>query len=168
MTSDYTRLHKHHHADYDTAKEDIRRQIGTLDLELFNRDVLCGVYVRPLYNPRSGFTQSIQFQKEEIIQSKIVLVLKLGPSAFKAPNDYPEWYEEQFGTSKPPSVGDWLMVRAADGHPTNICGDDGVNVMYPDKLGREHKAYEWDSGWPCRIISDQNFMARVLNPHTVV
>lgn len=161
----YTQLHKHHHADYTVAQEHIRRQIGNLDLELFGRDVLVAQYVRPLENPKTGWTTTGAKQREDAIQGKIVMVVALGPSAFDGDDAYKA---ATFGPGGPPKVGDWLMTRATDGHPTNICGEDAEVVKYEDRHGERHNAYDWESGWPCRVINDENFMGRVLNPHSVV
>ena len=162
----YTQLHRHHHADYEEAKEHIRRQLGQLDIDLFDRDVLVGVYVRPIQNPRTGLSITNQQQVEDTIQSKIVLVLKCGPSAFKC--ETAADYTAIYGENGPPQIGDWLMVRAADGTPINFFGDGAEKVKYRDRRDEEHDAYAWDSGWPCRIIRDDAFMARVLNPHSAV
>ena len=51
----YTHLHKHHHDDYEVAKSHIHRQIGRLDLELFGRQILCAMYIRPPINPKTGW-----------------------------------------------------------------------------------------------------------------
>jgi hypothetical protein len=161
----YTTLHKHHHADYSIAQEHILRQIGKLDLELFGRDVLVAQYIRPLENPLTGWTTTGARQREDVVQGKIVMVVALGPSAFTGDESY---LEATFGKSGAPKVGDWLMTRATDGHPVNIAGEGAETIMYRDRHDEEHKAYDWDSGWPCRIINDENFIGRVLNPHIAV
>jgi len=166
MPMHYTQLHKWHHADYEVAKEHIYRQLGKLDIELFDRDVMVAVYVRPIQNPRTGLSITDAAQVEDTIQGKVCLVLKLGPSAFQCETQSD--YDAIYGENGPPKVGDWLMVRASAGDPVSFCGDNAETVMYEDRHGEEHKAYAWDAGWPCRIIRDDNFMARVLNPHSTV
>lgn len=161
----YAQLHKHHHADYTIAQEHIWRQIGELDLEPFGREVVCAVYVRPLENPLTGWTTTEAKQREDIPQGKIVMVIAVGPDAFQGDEGY---LAARFGAKGPPQIGDWLMVRAAEGHPTNIAGEGSEIVMYEDRHGEPHQAYGWEIGWPCRVINDEGFIGRVKNPHSVI
>lgn len=165
MASDYSRLHKWHHDDYEVAKRDIAAQIGDIDeCEIFGRQVLVAVYIRPAYNPNNGITYTEVQQKEDIAQGKAVLVLKLGPDAFSGDESY---LKSMFGENGPPKPGDWLFVRSAVGEPMQICGEGADRAMYRDKLNREHEAYPFE-GWPCRVISDESFIGRVAKPHQVV
>ena len=167
MALTYTVLHKYRHNDYELAKDHIRRQLGDIsDFELFGKEVLVAVYVRPLRNENSGLTISDNIQKEDAIQGKIVLVLKAGPSAFGAMDDI-SFREAQYGGA-PPKPGDWLMVRAAAGEPISYYGPNAEEVKTENRRGEMEKLYCWDGGWPCRIIDDSNFVGRVTEPHSVV
>ena len=164
----YSVLHKYHHADYEVAKDHMRRQLGRLDIELFGRQVLVGIYIPPLFAGPNGLQISDKMQAENVYQGKIVLVLKTGPGAFGALDD--ESYRTAvYGCEDAvPSVGDWLMVNAVAGEPTNFCGPNAETFMAEDRRGDPTKLYHWDAGWPCRIIMDDSFIGRVTNPHNVI
>lgn len=165
MAMNYTQLHRHHHADYAEAKEHIYRQIGKLDLELFDREVMVAVYVRPQLSA-AGLTGNSKTQAEDVIQGKVCLLVAAGPNAFRCETEADATLI--YGPSGPPKRGEWLMLRATEGTPVNICGPDATVVQVEDRHGELMKAYDWDSGWPCRIVSDTAFLARVTNPHSVV
>lgn len=90
-------------------------EIGNLDtVELFNNQVLVGVYIRPK-KTKSGIYLTDQTTDEDRFQSKVGLLLKKGPSAFE-PN--PErWFEgETF------NLNDWLVFRPSDGWQITVQG----------------------------------------------
>ena len=161
----YSRLHKWHHDDYGIAKQDILRQVGDIsECEVFGRQVLCAVYIRPAFNPNNKLTYTEKQQAEDIAQGKAVLVLKLGPSAFDGDEDY---LRSMFKDGIAPKPGDWLFARAAAGEPMQISGEGAERVEYEDRRDERQKSYPFD-GWPCRVISDESFIGRVDKPHQVV
>jgi hypothetical protein len=164
----YSILHKYHHADYEVAKDHMRRQLGSLDLLLFGRQVLVGIYIPPLFGGTSSLQISDKMQAENVYQGKIVLVLKTGPAAFGALDDESyraALYGDEAGV---PKIGDWLMVNAVAGEPTNFCGPGAETIFAENRRGDPEKVYHWEAGWPCRIIMDDSFIGRVTNPHNVV
>lgn len=164
--TDMSYLHGWHHDDYEMAKRHIAQQIGKLDdeLEVFGRQVLCAVYIRPLLNPRSGIQSSDKHQQEDIWQGKVLMVLRCGPDAFRGEDSY---IKAMFGESGAPKPGDWLIANANTGLSINIKGEGGTRVTAEDRRGEQEKLYPMD-GWACRIVPDDLFIGRVLKPHTVV
>jgi co-chaperonin GroES (HSP10) len=90
-------------------------KIGDLsELELFNNQVLCAIYVRP-EKTRSGILLADTTRDEDRSQSKVGMILKTGPSAFVDPEK--QWFAgEEF------AIGDWIFYRASDGWATTING----------------------------------------------
>jgi len=163
--SDYTRLHKHGHDDYEVAKQHIHQMIGDFtEIEIFGRQVLVAVYVRPNRNPVTGLFMTTKEQKEDIWQGKAVLVLKCGPDAFQGDDGY---VASTFGPGGAPKPGDWLFAAQQSGFPVSLSGDGAARVKAKDHRDEEMDVYEWD-GWPCRIVPDDNFIGRLTNPTGVV
>lgn len=96
-------------------KEKITAEVGDLStVELFNNQILVGVYIRP-QKTKSGIMLPGQTTDEDRFQSKVGLLLKKGPSAFEPNAD--GWFEgEEF------NVGDWLVFRPADGWSITVHG----------------------------------------------
>jgi hypothetical protein len=163
---DQTWLHDWHHDDYDLAKGHIFKQLGdyTGELEVFGRQVLIAVYVRPLMNPRTGMHFTDTQQKEDIFQGKVGLVLALGPDAFKGDDDY---VAATFGPKGAPEVGDWVFTNPNAGMSLNIIGKGGERVTEKDRRDEDVNLYPI-AGWACRVVPDEQFIGRVLNPHNVV
>lgn len=165
MSMGFTRLHNWHHENYEIAKQDIAVQMGDISTEeIFGRQVLCAVYVRPLMNPKSGLTVTEKQQAEDVHQGKVMLVLKCGPSAFQGEAEY---VEATYGPKGAPKPGDWLWSRATAGDTQSIAGEGAVQVRYEDRHGEKHDAYGFQ-GWPCRVLSDEDFIGRTATPHSVV
>lgn len=158
-------LHAWHHEDYDEARRDIMRQIGDVSgLHLTGKHLMLAVYIRPLYNPRTGWTNSEKMQQEDIYQGKVALIVKAGPSAFDGDDSY---LRATFGTLPPPKEGDWVFLRASDGTPTSFKGDGAEQVKYTDRFGAVQNQYSFD-GWPCRFVADDALIGLIRDPHTVV
>ena len=88
-------------------------QIGNIsDFELFNNQVLIALYIRP-NKTKSGIHLTDRTTEEDIYQSKVGLVLKLGPTAFK--DDEGLWFE---GVDV--NVKDWIISRPSDGWTITI------------------------------------------------
>lgn len=100
--------------EVDPAKK-IVEEIGDLSkIELFNNQILVGVYIRP-QKTKSGLYLSDKTTDEDRFQSKVGLLLKMGPRAFE-PNDE-GWFDgETF------NLNDWLVFRPSDGWSITING----------------------------------------------
>ncbi len=158
-------LHGWGHEDYEVAKDHIRRQLGSLDnLEVFGRQVLVAVYVRPVENKRTGLTATPKQQEADWYEGKVVLVIKAGPSAFTGTEDY---LIEMYGDRPPPAAGDWLFQNANTGIQFSFKGDGAERVQYEDRHGEMHPMYPSD-GWQVRIVLDDGFLGRIPRPTSVV
>lgn len=100
--------------EVDPAKK-VVEEIGDLSkIELFNNQILVGVYIRP-QKTKSGLYLSDKTTDEDRFQSKVGLLLKMGPRAFE-PNDE-GWFDgETF------NLNDWLVFRPSDGWSITING----------------------------------------------
>lgn len=162
--STVSNLHNWHHDDYDEAIGQIRKSLGSIDdIEVFGRQVLVAVYVRPNKN-KAGIYQTTAQQSEDIWQGKTVLVLKAGPDAFQGDASYAR---AMFGAMPAPVQHDWVFLRASDGVPVNLCGDGAERPQGSTFGGDMVDIWPWD-GWPCRIISDDAIIGRINKPHTLV
>ena len=165
MSQTVSNLHNWHHDDYEEAKAQIHQQLGDISgLEVFGRQVLVGLYIRPEKTAKGAFvTQNAQ--REDIYQGKIALILAVGPSAFQGDSEY---HESLWGVDiRPPAVGDWVILRAQDGLPTSVQGDNASRAQGPDHRGMPTDIYGWE-GWPCRYVMDSALIGRVHKPHQVV
>jgi hypothetical protein len=93
----------------------IIEEIGDLSqIELFNNQLLVGVYIRP-QKTKSGLYLSDKTTEEDRFQSKVGLLLKQGPRSFE-PNDE-GWFDgETF------NLRDWLVFRPSDGWSITVNG----------------------------------------------
>ena len=156
-------LHRWHHDDYDEAKQQIHQSLGSIaDIEVFGRQVLVAVYIRP--NKSGMIYQTVKAQAEDIYQGKAALILKCGPGAFKGEQSY---LNTMFGHMPPPEPGDWVFVRPSDGFAISLCGDNAKRPRGKTFHDEEVDLFEWD-GWPCRILSDDSLIGRMNKPHTLV
>lgn len=81
--------------------------IGNLnDVELFNNQVLMAIYVRP-EKTQGGIILPGAHRDEDIVQSKVGMVVKMGPSAFH--DETGKWF---MGTAI--ELGDWVFFRASE------------------------------------------------------
>lgn len=165
MDVSYSNLHKWHHSDYEVVKQHIWAQLGDIsESQVFGRQVLCALYIRPGRNPVTGIEFTEKAQAEDIAQGKSMLVLQLGPDAFCGTDDY---QRSMFGDWGAPKVGDWLWSRSAVGEPLHMQGEGAVRIMHDDRRAEAQKSYPFD-GWPCRVLSDESFIGRVAKPHQIV
>ena len=157
-----------HHDDYELVKKHIWQQLGDFsrEIEIWGRQVLIAVYIRPLVRPGSMIQATEKQQLEDQYQGKVGMVVALGPEAFKGD---PGWIAGQFGKGvEPPKPGDWLYLSANDGMPLQVAGTGAVRVMGTLPHRREEEAlYPW-AGWNCRVVRDDLFIGRVKAPHMVV
>jgi|TARA_R110000822_G_scaffold143954_9_gene282522 hypothetical protein len=98
----------------DPAKK-IREEAGDLSsIQLFNNEILVGIYMRP-QKTKSGLFLTDQTTGEDKFQSKVGLLLKSGPKSFE-PNAE-GWFEgEKF------NLDDWLVFRPSDGWQITVHG----------------------------------------------
>ena len=89
-------------------KQDILDAIGDLDeFQVFHNDVVVAVYLRP-EKTASGIYLPDQHRDEDRYQSKVGLVVKMGPDAFE--DETGTWFH---GVKV--KVGDWVYYRPSDG-----------------------------------------------------
>jgi hypothetical protein len=163
-TANTNLLHQWHHDDYEEAKRQIYQHLGdTSDLEIFGRQVVVAVYVRP-NKTAGGFFLTVDAQKEDVWQGKAVLIVKMGPDAFRGDDSY---VEATYGFKGAPRPGDWVFLRAQDGLAVSLCGDGASRAQGKDMRGSAVDIYGWD-GWPCRIVADETVIGRINKPHEIV
>jgi len=121
--------------DVDPVKQ-MLDEIGDLsNIEVFNNQVLLGIYIRPV-KTRGGIMLTDNYRDEDKWQGKVGLVLKKGPTAFMDKTG--EWFD---GVTI--NDGDWLVTRPSDGFLITIRNvfckvivDTGtkMRVQYPDEV----------------------------------
>lgn len=92
--------------------DEIYAELGDFSgVELFHNQVLVAVYQRP-EKTKSGLILSHKTLDEDRYQSKIGLVIKAGPQAFKSNGEweFPEGLD----------VGSWVLFRPSDGWSMQI------------------------------------------------
>lgn len=117
-------------------KEAILKELGDISsLEIYNNQVLVAVYIRP-EKTKSGILLPGQTRDEDKFQSKVGLVLKLGPSAFEEAAD--DWFK---GVEI--NEHDWVVFRPSDGWSITVNNVlcrmiDDVNIRgrvdHPDRV----------------------------------
>ncbi len=114
------------------------REAGNLDgYEVFNNQVLVGTYVGHPTMMLGGkeFHLSDHTRKESGFQSKIGMILKMGPNAFQDENG--KWFK---GVTF--EVGDWIVYRASDGWALKLQSDNPEGCL-------------------CRLIDDISVRMRI-------
>ena len=98
-------------------KKAILDEIGDLStFELFNNKILLATYKRP-EKTKSGIILTDSNRSEDTFQSKVGLLIKIGPSAFE--ENAEGWFAgEKF------ELGDWIVHRPSDGWSINVHGVD--------------------------------------------
>jgi len=120
----------------------IFRNAGDLDeIEVFNNQVLVGVYERPENSrTKTGIVLPYQTTDEDKFQSKVGVILKMGPSAFHDKNGV--WFANATF-----NVGDWVGFRANDGW--------GLKLVSVDPRSGEKREQL------CRLMPDTSVLLRV-------
>jgi len=96
-------------------REKILKELGDIsNIEIFNNQLLCAVYVRPT-KTKSGLYLTDKFADEDKFQGKCGLLVGMGPAAFQ--DDSGQWFNN---TSF--NLYDWLVFRASDGWSLNVNG----------------------------------------------
>ena len=175
-----SQLLKWSHDDYAEAAADILAYIGDISQEeIFGRNVLCATYIRPPYSSIKNEDGTIKknddgtdmrtyhtvaAMEEDIPQGKVLLILKCGPEAFTGDESF---RRAMFADREPPKAGQWLFASPQSGTMMMIRGSGSKRVNFKDRTGREHPKYDWD-GWPCRILTDEQFFGRMSAPNVIV
>ena len=96
-------------------KQDIIDQLGDISsVEIFNNQVLVATYLRP-EKTKSGLYLSDNYRSEDKFQSKIGLIVAMGPQAFN--DESGQWFDN---TSF--NLGDWVIHRPSDGWSVTVNG----------------------------------------------
>ena len=96
-------------------KKDLLKALGKLDdLDIYHNQILCAVYIRP-EKTKSGIYIPDQHRDEDRHQSKVGLVVKMGPDAFVDGSG--TWFN---GVNV--SIGDWIIFRPSDGWSITVNG----------------------------------------------
>ena len=104
----------HHAVD---PRKAILDEIGDLStLEIFNNQILVATYKRP-QKTKSGVILPDSNRAEDRFQSKVGLLLKVGPNAFE--DNAEGWFKDETF-----ELGDWLVHRPSDGWSINVHGVD--------------------------------------------
>jgi len=125
----------------DPAKA-LRDAIGDVsDIEVFNTQVLCAIYVRPEKSAGGIFLPDAT-RDEDKIQGKVGLVLKKGPTAFNDPEG--KWFQ---GVEV--AENDWVYFRPSDGWSITV------------------KNFKTGGAFICRILEDTLIRGKVSHPDRV-
>ena len=118
----------------DDPAQKLRDAVGDISgVELFHNQVLLATYLRPTQT-KGGLHLPSSHVDEDKYQSKVGLVLAVGPQAFDDPEG--KWFQ---GVEV--KVGDWVVFRPADGwqvtvnkQPCRMLTDVGVRarLSHPD------------------------------------
>lgn len=109
-------------------------------IELMRNRVLVATYVEPA-KTAGGIILPDRALDESRFQGKVGLVLRMGPMAFKFPDEI---------ASTPPVVGDWVFYRPSDAM------EMGIRIVGTAR-----------DGVICRQIFDDNIIGIVDNPDLV-
>jgi len=109
-------------------------------ITLMRNRVLVATFIEPA-KTKGGIILTNKTLDESRFQGKVGLVLKLGPMAFKFPDEY---------ASDVPSVGDWVFYRPSD---ATECGVKIVGTVRDGVL--------------CRHIHDDNIVGIIDGPELV-
>lgn len=131
-------------------KGKIFRKVGNLDnVDVFNSQVLVGVYQRPEEaKTKSGLLVTHLTTGEDRFQSKVGVILKMGPSAFR--DERGVWFKDQ-----EMQVGDWVVYRASDGWSL------GLPVDVPETGDERTK------GFLCKLMDDTAIRMRIPHPDAI-
>jgi len=96
-------------------KKKLIDEIGDVsNFEIFNNNILVAVYQRPA-KTKSGLYLTDKTTEEDRFQSKVGLLLKVGPRAFE-PN------EEGWFDGVKFNLNDWIVFRPSDGWTITVNG----------------------------------------------
>jgi hypothetical protein len=131
-------------------RDKIFRKAGNLDnIEVFNAQVLVAVYVRPARTV-GGIILTAQTTDEDFYQSKVGLILKKGPSAFK--DESGEWFKNETF-----NIGDWVVLRPSD----------GWSMVKPIMGGHAEETDYQSKALLLRIFRDIDVRMRIQHPDAI-
>jgi co-chaperonin GroES (HSP10) len=117
-------------------KTELLKKLGNIkDIEIFNNQILCAVYVRP-EKTKGGIVLPDQHRSEDRIQGKVGLIVKKGSAAFV--DETNTWFVD--GAIE---LNEWVIFRPSDGWSITINGVlcrilDDINVrgriQHPDQV----------------------------------
>lgn len=123
-------------------REELRAKIGDIStLTIAANNVLVAVYKRP-EKTKSGIILTDQNRDEDNYQSKVGLVLMVGPTAFDFDPTDDTWGFEALSVQ----VGDWIVFRPSEGWALDIKGEETVR---------------------CRMLADTAIKAKITHPDQV-
>ena len=131
--------------------EVILSQAGDLrEVEVFNNQVLVGVYDRSddektEKKTQGGIIVPIDNLKEDKFQSKVGLILKMGPAAFDDKGGESDWFQGQDMTTE-----QWVFYRPNAGWNVTLVSQD-------PRTGKIRKLL-------CRLLEDVNILGRITSP----
>lgn len=124
----------------------IFEKAGNLDdVEVFNNKVLVGVYQRETEAKTSGgIILTHKTTDEDKYQSKVGVILKMGPTAFIDFNEPQRWFvgQEMYDS-------DWVIYRPSDGW--------SMTLVSRDSKGKKQELL-------CRLLDDTSIMGKVNGP----
>ena len=113
-------------------REKLLSDLGDLNqIEVFNNQVLCAVYIRPS-RTKSGIYLSDQTTDEDRFQSKVGLVVKMGSEAFVDASG--KWF-----STVDINLNDWVVFRPSDGWNITVNGTLCRMIDDVDIRGRVHE-----------------------------
>jgi len=123
-------------------REEILKQIGDLsDFEVFHNKVLLAIYIRP-ETTKGGIIITNKIRDEDKWQGKVGLIIKMGPDAFI--DEKGKWFK---GMNM--KLHDWTVSRPSDGWSLTLNNrETGEDIL-------------------CRLIDDNNILARPPHPDTI-
>jgi len=116
------------------------------DVSVYNNKVLVGIYQREAESKTSGgIILTHKTTDEDKYQSKVGMLLRMGPTSFDDPND--KWFVGQDMTE-----GDWVVFRPSDGW--------SLTLVSKDKNGKKQELL-------CRLLDDTSIMAKIPGPDRI-
>ena len=141
-------IYKVHH-DKDPSERIFAKAGDLSEYEVFNSQVLVGVYIRP-EKTASGLIMTTKTRDEDKFQGKVGVILKMGPRAFKDDNGV--WFKDAVF-----NVGDWVVFRASDGWAITV----------PIMPGTADDTDIDGKGFLCRLMEDTAIRMRIPHPDAV-
>lgn len=97
------------------AKDILLKELGSVDdFEITDNQVLCAVYIRP-EKTKGGILLPGATTEEDKYQSKVGLIVRLGPSAFV--DESGKWFKDMTF-----SLHDWAVFSPSDGWNITVNG----------------------------------------------
>lgn len=96
-------------------KKELLKELGNIkEVEIFHNQILCAVYLRP-EKTSGGIILPDQAKAEDRYQSKVGLVVRMGPDAFV--DDTNTWFKD-FKVG----LNDWIVFKPSDGWAITVNG----------------------------------------------